>query len=795
MPKLDDTLETVIQRTGSTSGNPVNEAEAAAFRAGIRLDVTSIMNQINNVYYPLFNSLSKVTQLDALDFGITGNVLFTHVNATAADADAYWDSTQGRVRTIRETIDVLLVELANLENQITTSSTPASTYDDSALVSSIGINQLNLTQLRRDTVGENYGFDNDALADLTFPLAQHLDALGAFFTGFPTSGLTYPDTYPTLALSVNLSDINVDTTIPISGITNLATQLATIGSFVGMSSSSDSAPTYSAHGALSHISDGQDLELAVYTLDAALAGFSGAFTTTSGVTSNAGGTYASDDFVFGSPGLGDTGTASEDNRFFFDKSLFAFRAGSVTGTEWNAINRGSGSFAWGLDTTASGDRSFAGGEENSALALASVVLGGGAAGTGSSIDATSNYSVILNGMSNAITTSTNALIGTSDSGTISGSNGATILNSVSGTITSSLYGMILGGDTCSVTTASRSTVVSGQNLLINNSDYSTIVSGYNNQIDSTGDFNVILSGGQSLATNKNEILGTAQYAAVLSGLNNVIDSSGFSSILCGTNHLIDVTGGSGNNVVLGGSVNTIGDGTGTETGNTILNGTSNTVAGGSTYCLVSGQSNTVGTAAGNSVVFSQNAALDASNSAVVGGDNATVVAGADYSIVLAGDNNQIEQPYSAILGENGKCRYRNALTLGSGNIATGTDIVQWEGATTDATVTEIFLANTAATRLDLEDNRGMAFEIRVVGKLTSGTDIGDYKVEGTIVRGAGVGTTVLKWSNVVTNYEDVAGWDVAVSADTTNGSLKLDVTGAAATSIRWYATGVLSRVG
>jgi hypothetical protein len=33
-----------------------------------------------------------------------------------------------------------------------------------------------------------------------------------------------------------------------------------------------------------------------------------------------------------------------------------------------------------------------------------------------------------------------------------------------------------------------------------------------------------------------------------------------------------------------------------------------------------------------------------------------------------------------------------------------------------------------------------------------------------------------------------AAWDVTLTADTTNGGLKIEVTGAAATNIRWVAT-------
>lgn len=85
----------------------------------------------------------------------------------------------------------------------------------------------------------------------------------------------------------------------------------------------------------------------------------GAFSTTDSVTSNSSGDLANDDFVFGSDQLDDDTGTDDDIRMFFDKSKAAFRAGWVTGTEWDDANRGNYSFASGVNTTASGDISFA----------------------------------------------------------------------------------------------------------------------------------------------------------------------------------------------------------------------------------------------------------------------------------------------------------------------------------------------------------------------------------------------------------------------------------------------------
>jgi hypothetical protein len=83
----------------------------------------------------------------------------------------------------------------------------------------------------------------------------------------------------------------------------------------------------------------------------------GAFLAAAGVTSNSPGTVATDDFVFGALSLDGAGT-----RMLFDKSKGAFRAGTVTGTQWDDANRGAASMAWGQDTIASNTYATAWGE-------------------------------------------------------------------------------------------------------------------------------------------------------------------------------------------------------------------------------------------------------------------------------------------------------------------------------------------------------------------------------------------------------------------------------------------------
>lgn len=85
------------------------------------------------------------------------------------------------------------------------------------------------------------------------------------------------------------------------------------------------------------------------------------FDTSSNVTSNANGTQATDDFVFGSDSLDDSGSADNDSRFMFDKSKSSFFAGQVTGTEWDDASRGSYCAVFGYNNTVTGDGGLASG--------------------------------------------------------------------------------------------------------------------------------------------------------------------------------------------------------------------------------------------------------------------------------------------------------------------------------------------------------------------------------------------------------------------------------------------------
>jgi len=80
--------------------------------------------------------------------------------------------------------------------------------------------------------------------------------------------------------------------------------------------------------------------------------------------------------------LGESGLKQSSN-FFFDPDKHAFRAGNVTGTQWDDPNLGSFSMAIGYDTVASGSYSTAMGVDSIAGGFGSIAMGVSAQASGS----------------------------------------------------------------------------------------------------------------------------------------------------------------------------------------------------------------------------------------------------------------------------------------------------------------------------------------------------------------------------------------------------------------------------
>jgi hypothetical protein len=144
----------------------------------------------------------------------------------------------------------------------------------------------------------------------------------------------------------------------------------------------------------------------------------------------------------------------------------------------------------------------------------------------------------------------------------------------------------------------------------------------------------------------------------------------------------------------------------------------------------------------------------------------------------------------------GKYAYASAEFSAAGDAQTGTFVLR--RATTDATATVLTTnSSTASTnnQVILPNNSAYAFTGIVVARrqASGGTDSAAWKIEGLIRREGAANTTTLV-ASTVTAIDNTPGWTLALSADTTNGGLKVEATGAASTNIRWVATVQTSEV-
>ena len=99
-------------------------------------------------------------------------------------------------------------------------------------------------------------------------------------------------------------------------------------------------------------------------------------------------------------------------------------------------------------------------------------------------------------------------------------------------------------------------------------------------------------------------------------------------------------------------------------------------------------------------------------------------------------------------------------------------------------------ATTYNSTLGLLDDTAYRFRIDAVAWEESTGDTAWWEISGCIKRGTGVGSTTLVGSTYVTTDSDAgaSGWQLNVTADTTNGVLRLEAVGEAAHTIRWSAT-------
>lgn len=172
------------------------------------------------------------------------------------------------------------------------------------------------------------------------------------------------------------------------------------------------------------------------------------------------------------------------------------------------------------------------------------------------------------------------------------------------------------------------------------------------------------------------------------------------------------------------------------------------------------------------------------------------------SAVAIGGVSTASQSYAIALGYQANSVIIGKYTYASGQFAALGDaqngVFVFRRQTADATATVLTTNNSApgtTNQVILPNNSAYAFTGIVVARqqAADGTASAAWKIEGLIRREANAASTTLV-ASTVTAIDNTPGWTLALSADTTNGGLKIEATGAAATDIRWVATVQTSEV-
>lgn len=393
----------------------------------------------------------------------------------------------------------------------------------------------------------------------------------------------------------------------------------------------------------------------------------------------------------------------------------------LSGGNSNTSSSFTSSLVGGNFNTSSNQGSFVGGgETNTSSGLFSSSV------SGRSNTASGYYGFVGNGFTNS-TTSNSAV--TTQSGTMNATTAVTLSGSnASIKVGQYITGTSIAGDTyvaaISGTALTLSKVASGSSTstLSFFTPHGVVVGGGNNQ--ATGSYSFIGGGGDA-GTAANRNVASGDWSFVGGGLTNI--SSGIYSSTAGGR--LNTSSGT-DSAILGGFTNTA-----SSTGAAALGGYNNFANG--------GLSTTVGGRYSTTRGITGNVAFSACNGPVA---------------FLPG----ISQTCILIIGRQ----------------------------TTDATPTALTSDNSAASTTNqaiLPNNSAYFFRGEVISGKTAAGDTKGWTIEGVIKRGANAASTALVGVPTVTStYADLgaATWDIAVTADTTNGGIRVTFTGQAATTIR-----------
>ncbi len=252
----------------------------------------------------------------------------------------------------------------------------------------------------------------------------------------------------------------------------------------------------------------------------------------------------------------------------------------------------------------------------------------------------------------------------------------------------------------------------------------------------------------------------------------------------GTQSMIIGSGTSSNagSIALGTNVNALGAQSASFGNLTTASGTQSMALGHSSgatgdYSYALGREHTVSGVVA-SALGGQACTSSGSRSIVIGHSS---IANGDYSFVMG------RQAHS--FGIYGRQTYASGQEATQGDAQASKFILRERttGNTATTLTTDSGAAASSTNQVILSNQSAYRFKGTIIGKQSGSTNVAAWDVDGLIVRGANAAATTLVVGNVNLVSNTPAWGTPTLSADTTNGGLRVQVTGLAATNIQWTA--------
>lgn len=351
------------------------------------------------------------------------------------------------------------------------------------------------------------------------------------------------------------------------------------------------------------------------------------------------------------------------------------------------------------------------------------------------------------------------------------------------------------GEGCSVSTGSQRSVVIGHQSTLSTSSNDTVLIGQWNEIATGNDESVII--GNNNATQADAffsvIIGRSVFvledssSVIAIGDGAYIDENSTGAIAIGSNAYVDTE--SDEAIVIG---------AGSASGAlAIAIGISEAGAAGAISIGIGSTSSSYGASAQEAVAIGYRAKASGVQAIAAGGNTitangvvSTAIGGQQNtsagtgSVVIGGFDNQTSNNYCTVLGgQKARATHHGEVAHASGNIAVQGDaqyftlnaFAQVSGAAT----AELFLDTAGSARASLPNDSAWAFDITIVIRRTD-TDgfSARFKRSGCIDRSTNAASTALVGTvDTIGADKNDSTYAVTISADTTNGSLKVEVTG------------------